>query len=530
MSNFTYGLYPFTWDAAAKCHTPPAGSACVLDLRPLGEQAKQSQSGGYGLFAWPMDASPPVSPPSDMIVLCVGYAPQSPIDNAARNELRIKLGLSANPAGATLAEALADVLCANADPTGAGMAKPIMPDRDGMIVLHLANHSPIWSRPLDVAELLSASPKGHANRIRDVIRADLDIAEAIGGAPLLQKALGAVLLKCGVSREELKAGTSGRKAQYDRLMSAAVKAKHGANAKPARPTTSASEAWPNVAADVTATAQSQSWESLQYTLSVNSGSTGFARAAGANFATHAVRCTTAVSSADHWANLAVYSFTQAGFAGPMARVATGAFTGYAHVVTWGGARYLAKWVGGARTDLGAVGSGAWSDGDLPTAYPNGSTITGSWLGKSDLTATDTAITGNLCGGIVFNDDTNAHTYNKVGAWSLDDGLNPPVSAFSGTPLSGLAPLSVAFTDASTNTPTSWLWERSSDGGSNWSTFSTSQNPTAEFTAGTWAVRLTATNAGGSDAETKLAYVVVTAPNRKALAGSYGLGMYRGLGL
>lgn len=88
--------------------------------------------------------------------------------------------------------------------------------------------------------------------------------------------------------------------------------------------------------------------------------------------------------------------------------------------------------------------------------------------------------------------------------------SPPVAAFSATPLSGTAPLSVAFTDASTNTPTSWLWERSSDAGSSWATFSTSQNPTAAFTAGTWAVRLTATNAGGSDEETKLAYITVSA--------------------
>lgn len=88
----------------------------------------------------------------------------------------------------------------------------------------------------------------------------------------------------------------------------------------------------------------------------------------------------------------------------------------------------------------------------------------------------------------------------------------PVAAFSGTPLSGTSPLSVTFTDASTNTPTSWLWEKSSNGGSSWSNFSsgdTSQNPTESFAEGTWAVRLTATNAGGSDDETKLAYITVT---------------------
>lgn len=84
---------------------------------------------------------------------------------------------------------------------------------------------------------------------------------------------------------------------------------------------------------------------------------------------------------------------------------------------------------------------------------------------------------------------------------------PPVAAFSGTPLTGTDPLEVDFTDESTGTPTSWLWERNDGGG--WASFSTDQNPAnVEFTEGTWSVRLTATNAGGSDGETKTDYITV----------------------
>lgn len=91
-------------------------------------------------------------------------------------------------------------------------------------------------------------------------------------------------------------------------------------------------------------------------------------------------------------------------------------------------------------------------------------------------------------------------------------VTPPVAAFSGTPLSGTAPLSVAFTDASTNTPTAWLWEKNDGGGwQNFASGSTTQNPTESFAAGTWSVRLTATNAGGSDSETKTSYLVVATP-------------------
>jgi len=81
----------------------------------------------------------------------------------------------------------------------------------------------------------------------------------------------------------------------------------------------------------------------------------------------------------------------------------------------------------------------------------------------------------------------------------------PVAAFSGTPLSGVVPITVTFTDSSTNTPTSWLWDFG-DGGS-----STTQSPTHEYVqSGSYTVVLTATNADGSDGETKAAYVVLTA--------------------
>lgn len=90
------------------------------------------------------------------------------------------------------------------------------------------------------------------------------------------------------------------------------------------------------------------------------------------------------------------------------------------------------------------------------------------------------------------------------------GVVSPVADFTGTPLSGTTPLSVVLTDASTNTPTSWLWETNLDG-AGWVTRGTSQNPTISFAAGTSSVRLTATNAAGSDTKTRTNYVVASQP-------------------
>lgn len=80
----------------------------------------------------------------------------------------------------------------------------------------------------------------------------------------------------------------------------------------------------------------------------------------------------------------------------------------------------------------------------------------------------------------------------------------PVAAFSGTPLTGTVSLSVAFTDASTGAPSSWLWIFG-DGAT-----STAQNPTHSYaTPGVYNVSLTATNSLGSSSLSKTAYVLVT---------------------
>lgn len=81
----------------------------------------------------------------------------------------------------------------------------------------------------------------------------------------------------------------------------------------------------------------------------------------------------------------------------------------------------------------------------------------------------------------------------------------PVANFSGTPTTVLVGGSVAFTDLSTNTPTSWLW--TFEGGN--PATSSAKNPTVTYgAAGTYSVTLTATNADGSDTKTVDNYITV----------------------
>ncbi|KLK88177.1 hypothetical protein SZ63_03765 [Methanoculleus sediminis] len=87
---------------------------------------------------------------------------------------------------------------------------------------------------------------------------------------------------------------------------------------------------------------------------------------------------------------------------------------------------------------------------------------------------------------------------------------PPTAAFSGTPTTGSAPLEVQFTDTSAGWPSSWYWDFG-DGGT-----STDRNPVHVYSsAGTYTVSLTATNADGSDTETRSGYITVTPPPPEA---------------
>jgi PGF-pre-PGF domain-containing protein len=83
------------------------------------------------------------------------------------------------------------------------------------------------------------------------------------------------------------------------------------------------------------------------------------------------------------------------------------------------------------------------------------------------------------------------------------GATVPVADFTGSPVSGTAPLTVLFTDQSTGSPTSWNW---SFGDGNYSSF---RSPAHTYTsAGAFTVSLNATNAAGSNISTRNDYINV----------------------
>jgi PKD repeat protein len=147
-------------------------------------------------------------------------------------------------------------------------------------------------------------------------------------------------------------------------------------------------------------------------------------------------------------------------------------------------------------------SWSWDFGDPGSGSDNASTLQNpSHTYHVDGTYTVTLTASNTNG---FTTKTRTN-YIVVGT--------SPVADFSGTPTTGTSALPVTFTDASTGTPTSWTWDFG-DPGSGTDNTSSLQNPSHTYGAdGIYTVKLTVSNATGTDSKTRTGYITVgTSPS------------------
>ena len=92
---------------------------------------------------------------------------------------------------------------------------------------------------------------------------------------------------------------------------------------------------------------------------------------------------------------------------------------------------------------------------------------------------------------------------SVAAFTWGGGVRPPVAGFTATPLSGVAPLTVTFTNTTTGRVTGYQWDFGDQ------TTSVVTHPVHIYTAsGVYTVSLTASGPGGSDTLTRTNYITV----------------------
>jgi PKD repeat protein len=148
-------------------------------------------------------------------------------------------------------------------------------------------------------------------------------------------------------------------------------------------------------------------------------------------------------------------------------------------------------------------------------YDTSTNLTGSetfgWvLGDGNTsTAKNLYFTWNKTGEYVVNHSvsngvTTSYSQANITVGTPTPAVIAPVASFYGSPTTGNVPLTVSFTDVSSNTPTSWNWSFG-DG-----IYSELQNPTHAYTrSGFRTVNLTATNSAGSNVTTRLKFVKVS---------------------
>ncbi|MCH2233986.1 MAG: GEVED domain-containing protein [Crocinitomicaceae bacterium] len=187
---------------------------------------------------------------------------------------------------------------------------------------------------------------------------------------------------------------------------------------------------------------------------------------------------------------------------------------------WTGAHWRVQWVsttnGHGVTEGGSSGSPIFNSSGLIVGFLSG--------GSSFCSApTDPDLYGKFDRAW---DQESSSTNAQLKHWLDPAGTNPTSLTGTSMPCAPAAPVAdfvasattvtpgttVTFTDLSTGGPTSWSWSISPATG--WSytggTSASSQNPQVNFTdLGTYTVALTATNATGSDTETKTTYITVS---------------------
>ncbi|HNQ28784.1 MAG TPA: PKD domain-containing protein [Methanolinea sp.] len=153
------------------------------------------------------------------------------------------------------------------------------------------------------------------------------------------------------------------------------------------------------------------------------------------------------------------------------------------------------------TSTGIVTSRWWDFGDGTTVWSNES---------ADIEHTY-AFPGTYTVSLMAGNAAGQETLTKTGyIHVLASGL-PPNAFFTMRPMSGVAPLTVSFTDRSMGAPLAWEWDFG-DG-----TTSTEQNPVHTFTTtGTFSVTLKVLNYGGSSSRSAFVFVRTMTPVYKPI--------------
>lgn len=384
-------LSPWRWldDESGGAWGPPPRCRGSIDLTSLTRIAEASpgQARGWGIFL--CDEIPVGLTDDGGVILASDDLRDARPDGKLLDAWESNLGW--RPQGETLADLLWDQLTNGSDPTGI--------DRNGILVPRVDGRLQLWLGSLVREERFVFGEHPHTAKLKELLQRQLGQARdlALSGDlidPLTDEPDVRYHLRLADAMAEKYAGRNpAAKADFFALL---------------KPSTwdRADELQPHATtitddfntADSDTFGHNLSWTELsgdwdivsnQAQMVTNFGSVRFARA------------DSDLSSADHYAQVAVISRANPGFLGPICRKdSTSTITCYAG--GWPNQNTnpfrIRSYVNGTATDLGSGGTAAFSSGDVNKLSCNGSTITLYKNGVSLESVTDTSIASGLrCG-------------------------------------------------------------------------------------------------------------------------------------
>jgi len=345
-----------------------------LDLRPLADQAVSRGDPKLSVF---FGESETIENSANYVTLGNGSWADLKLSGKDRALLPSRKGYV--PAGDTLQDALFDLLCNGADPHGIDCHKPLIPDNRLKLELYggrsKRSDNFTWGH-------------GHTSLIRDVLRADFkEIFTATREnkdpriASISLKVLDAYCEKFRVAKADWREFVP---AELQRDVPGVVPHE-----------TTITENFDR-ADSTTVMGNNLTWTQVTGTWGTTSNK-GYK--VNTNAIIEAARAESALSSADHYAQVAVGAAAAAGIStlsGPACRFAAAANTYYL-TANYLNRLYITKIVAGVQTNI--TSTPRVYAAETLKVQANGSTIKGYASGAEILSTTDTAITGNLRTGL-----------------------------------------------------------------------------------------------------------------------------------
>lgn len=365
------------------CFAPPAGVVGSLDLAPIPVQGVMAADRPMGLFVTRSTVLP-----SEYTLLGEGDCRELKADTRMQDAFRSLVGY--RPQGDTLAELIYDTLTDGSDPDGSSGPKPLMPDATGWCDVYLGGHSRVlgsrfeWGKP-------DSRGRRHWAKVQQLLRKEFE--------QLFDDAKAGKLKDAEHHRRVLDAHCDkyGLQGENDWKEFVPVKLQKDVPGRLKHETT-ITESFNK--ADSDTLGPDLTWTEVNGDFDVVSNQCRHTNTTTVRSA----RAESDLSSADHYAQVQIVSNgsgTNDCAAGACARFAAAAETMYfAFYYQADNRLYVSKKVTGAQTNI----TSSVITEALPETYKceiNGSTLKGYQAGVERVSTTDSAITGNLRGGILL---------------------------------------------------------------------------------------------------------------------------------